>query len=53
MTITHNIIRIEDNESILCWFHRIYVCKKTLLDYTNLFYPNDYRKNNKKNISVF
>ena len=37
---------------LLYCFHRIYKRKKTLLDYTNLFSPNDY-KNNDKIISIF
>ena len=46
-SITHNIFRIQDNESIMCGFYDIafieYVLSvKTLLDYTNLFPPNDY-----------
>ena len=49
-SITHNIFRIEDNESIMCGFYCIafieYVLAgKTLFDYTNLFSPNDYKKN--------
>ena len=46
-SITHNIFRIQDNESIMCGFYDIafieYVLSgKILLDYTNLFPPNDY-----------
>ena len=51
-SLTHNIFRIQDNESIMCWFHCIafiayIVAAKSLLDYINLFSPNDYRKNDK------
>ena len=51
-SITHNIFRIQDNESIMCWFYCIafveyMLAGKTFLDYTNLFSPNDYKKNNK------
>ena len=51
-SITHNIFRIQDNESIMCGFYCIAFIEymlpgKTLLDYTNLFSPNDYKKNDK------
>ena len=51
-SIIHNIFRIQDNESILCGFYRTtfieyMLAGKTLFDYTNLFSPNDYRKNDK------
>ena len=51
-SITHNIFRIQDNESIMCGFHCIafigyMLAGKTFLDYTNLFSPNDYKKNEK------
>ena len=48
-SITHNIFRIQDNESIMCGFYCIafkeyMLAGKILLDYTNLFFPNDYKK---------
>ena len=48
--ITHNITKIQDDDSITCGFYCIafieyMVAVKTLLDYTNLFSPNDYKKN--------
>ena len=51
-SVTHNIFRIQDNESIMCGFYCIafieyMLAGKTLLDYTNLFSPNDYKKNGK------
>ena len=51
-SITHNILRIQDNESIMCGFYCIdfieyMLAGKTLLDYINLFFPNDYKKNDK------
>ena len=51
-SITHNIFRIQDNASITCGFCCIafieyMLAGKTLLDYTNLFSPNDYKKNDK------
>ena len=44
-SITHNIFRIQNNESIMCWFYCIasieyMLAGKTLLDYINLFSPN-------------
>ena len=46
-SITHNIFRIQGNESIMWGFYCIALIEymlagKTLLDYTNLFFPNDY-----------
>ena len=43
---------IQDNESIMYGFYCIgfieyMLAGKTLLDYTNLFFPNDYKKNDK------
>ena len=51
-SITHNIFRIQNNESAMCGFYCIAFTEymlsgKTLLDYTNLFPPNDYKKNDK------
>ena len=48
----HDIIRIQDYESIMCRFYCIafieyMLAGKTLLDYTNLFSPNDHKKNGK------
>ena len=50
--ITHNVFRIQDDESIMCGFYCIafieyMLAGKTILDYTNLFPQNDYRKNDK------
>ena len=49
---THKIFRIQDNETIICGFYCItfigyMLVEKKLLDYTNLFPPNDYKKNDK------
>ena len=46
----HNILRIQSDDSIMCRFYIIafidyMIAGKTLLDYTNLFSPNDYQKN--------
>ena len=46
---THNIFRIQPDGSVLCGFYYIafieyMIAGKTLLDYTNLFSPNDYQK---------
>ena len=51
-SISHNIFRIQDDNSILCGFYCIafmeyMIVGKTLLDYMNLFSPNDYKKNDK------
>ena len=49
-SITHNILRMQDNDFIMCRFYCIafreyMLAGKTLLDYIN--YINDYKKNNK------
>ena len=46
-SITHNIFRIQDNDSIMCGFYCIAFIEymfvgKTLSDYTKLFSANDY-----------
>ena len=51
-SITHNIFRIQDKEYITCGycciaFIECMLAGKTLLNYTNLFSPNDYKKNYK------
>ena len=51
-SITHNIFRIQDDDSTMCGFCCIAFIEymdagKTLLDYTNLHSPNDYKKNEK------
>ena len=55
-SIIHNILRIQDNESIMCGFYYIAFIEymlggktilKTILYYTSLFSPNDYKKNSK------
>ena len=57
-SITHNIFRRQDNESIMCGFYSIafieYVLAgRVLLDYTNLFSPDDYKKNDKTMCKYF
>ena len=49
-SVTHNIFRIQDNDSIMCGsycmaFIKYMFAGKNLLDYTNLFSSNDYIKN--------
>ena len=49
-SVTHNISRIQDNDSIMREFYCISFTEymlvgKTLIDYTSLFSPNDYKKN--------
>ena len=51
-SINHNIFRIQDNEFFMRGFYCItfieyMLARKTLLDDTNLFSPNDYKKNDK------
>ena len=51
-SITRNILRIQFQDSIMCRFYCIafieyMIAGKTLLNYTNLFSPNDYKKNDK------
>ena len=51
-SITRNIFRIQDDESIMCGCYCIALIEymiegKILLDYTTLFSPNDYKKNDK------
>ena len=51
-SITHNIFRKQDNGFIMCGYYCIafieyFLAGKTLLDYTNLLSPNDYKKNEK------
>ena len=51
-SIIHNIVAIQDNDSVICELYCITVIEymfaaKTLLNYTNLFSLNDYRKNDK------
>ena len=51
-SIPHNIFRIQDDDSIVCKFYCIsfieyIISGKTLLDYTNLFSPNNNKKNPK------
>ena len=46
------MFRIQDNESVMCGFYCIAFIEymlpgKTLLHYTNLFSPNEYKKNDK------
>ena len=50
--ITRNIFRMQSDDSVMCEFYCIafieyMLAGKKLLDYTNLFYPNDYKKNDK------
>ena len=51
-SITHNIFRIQSDDSIISGFYCIafieyMLAQKSSLDYTNLFSPNDYQKNDK------
>ena len=49
---THNILKIQSDQYLMFGFYSIafiaYMSqRKALLDHINLFYPNDYRKNDK------
>ena len=51
-SITHNIFRTQDNDSIMYWFCSnafiAYIfAGKILLHFTKLFSPNDYKRNDK------
>ena len=51
-SVTHDILRIQDKDSIMCGFYCIPLIEymllgKAVLDYNNLFYPNEYEKNDK------
>ena len=57
-SVIHNIFRLQDNDSIVCGFYCIAFIEymlpgKTLLGYTNLFSPNNYKKNDKKIYKYF
>ena len=57
-SIIHNIFRIQDNESIMGWFHCItfieyMLAGKTLLVYTNLFSPSDSKENDRITYKYF
>ena len=57
-SITQNIFRMKDNHSIMCVFYcatfiEYMLAGKTLLDYTNLFSPKNYCKNDKKLYKYF
>ena len=50
--VVTNIYRIQEYDSIMCGYFCIgfiyFILKgKSLLEYTNLFSPNDYKKNDK------
>ena len=48
-SITHSILRVQDDDSIMCGFYWItlienMIAENNLLDYTNLFSTNYYKK---------
>ena len=56
--IITNIYRIQVFDSIMCglfwiWFIDLILQGKSLLDYANLFAPNDYKKNDKMILKYF
>ena len=57
-SIITNVYRIQVFNSIMCGYFCIgfidFILKgKSLLDYTNLFSPNDYEENNKIILKIF
>ena len=51
-SVTHNELRIQDEDCIMCGFYSIafieyMIAERTLFDCTNLFSPNGYKKKNK------
>ena len=51
-SLARNILRIQSDNSVMCGFYCIAFIKymivgKSLLDYTNLFFLNDYEKDDK------
>ena len=51
-SITQNIFRIRSDDSVMCGFYCIafieyIIAGNSLFGYTNLFSPNDYKKNDK------
>ena len=57
-TVKTNIYRIQAYNSIMCWYFCIgfidFILKcKSLSDYTYLFSPNQYEKNDKKILKYF
>ena len=51
-SITYNMFKIQDNEFVMRGFYCIAfiecrLARKTLLDYTNFFCPNNYKNNDK------
>ena len=54
-SITNNIFSIQNNDSTMCVSPSIasieyMIARKNLLDYTNSFSPNDYKKKNKMHV---
>ena len=52
-SITHDILRIQDKDSIMCGFYCIplidcILSGKAILYYNNLFSPSEYKKNDKR-----
>ena len=49
-SIAHNIFNKQDDDddvqTVLYCFHRVYACRENLY-YSNLFFPNDNKKNDK------
>ena len=57
-SITRNIFSTQDNDSVMCGFYCIVFIKfilagRTLLHYSNLFFPNKYKQNDLKVYNYF
>ena len=57
-SIKANIFRVQENNSIMCWYFCIgfidfMLAGKKLTDYTNLFSPHDLKKNYNIILSYF
>ena len=58
LSITTNIFRIQAYDSIMCGYFRIgfidfMLSEKTLAEYTNLFSPNNFKKNDDTTLNYF
>ena len=56
--IKANIFRVQANDSVMCgyfriWFFDFMLAGKKLTDYTNLFFPHDFKKNDNIILSYF
>ena len=57
-SITYNAFRTQSDDFIMCWFYcnvfiEYMIAGKTLLQYKNLFSPDDYQNNNRITYKYF